>query len=56
MRQAKRRRNLVTVMCDHTPALVELNVIWHRTRHLIPKVRLIVDELLKKPVRDILVP
>ncbi|PLM62772.1 LysR family transcriptional regulator, partial [Klebsiella pneumoniae] len=30
------------------PVPVELNVVWPRTRHLIPKVRLIVDELLRK--------
>ncbi|CAI1806110.1 D-malate degradation protein R [Serratia ficaria] len=39
---------LVAVMPDHIPAPVELNVIWPRTKHLIPRVRLIVDELLKK--------
>ncbi|AEF46338.1 transcriptional regulator, LysR family [Serratia sp. AS12] len=39
---------LVTLMADHTPVPVELNVVWPRTRHLIPKVRLIVDELLRK--------
>ena len=40
--------NLISVMADHAPIPVELNVIWPRTRHLIPRVRLIVDELLKK--------
>ncbi|CAE1144152.1 LysR family transcriptional regulator [Serratia sp. Tan611] len=40
--------HLVTVMADHMPDPVELNVIWPRTRHLIPKVRIIVDELLTK--------
>ena len=39
---------LVAVMSDHMPVPVELNVVWPRTRHLIPKVRLIVDELLRK--------
>lgn len=39
---------LVAVMPDHMPVPVELNVVWPRTRHLIPKVRLIVDELLSK--------
>ncbi|MNI31913.1 HTH-type transcriptional regulator DmlR [compost metagenome] len=40
--------SLISLMADHTPIPVELNVIWPRTRHLIPRVRLIVDELLKK--------
>lgn len=40
--------NLVAIMADHMPIPVELNVVWPRTRHLIPKVRIIVDELLKK--------
>ncbi|MFK3880614.1 LysR family transcriptional regulator [Pantoea agglomerans] len=39
---------LVAVMPDHMPVPVGLNVVWPRTRHLIPKVRLIVDELLSK--------
>lgn len=39
---------LISVLADHTPFPVELNIIWPRTRHLIPRVRLIVDELLKK--------
>lgn len=40
--------SLVAIMTDHMPVPVELNVVWPRTRHLIPKVRIIVDELLKK--------
>jgi DNA-binding transcriptional LysR family regulator len=40
--------SLISLMADHAPLPVELNVIWPRTRHLIPRVRLIVDELLKK--------
>lgn len=40
--------SLVSVMPDHMPVPVELNVVWPRTRHLIPKVRFIVDELLRK--------
>ncbi len=39
---------LVAVMPDHMPVPVGLNVVWPRTRHLIPRVRLIVDELLSK--------
>lgn len=37
---------LVQLLPDYTPSPVELHVLWPRTRHLIPKVRLIVDELL----------
>lgn len=40
--------NLVVMMAAHMPVPVELNIVWPRTRHLIPKVRVIVDELLKK--------
>jgi len=40
--------HLVTIMADHMPVPVALSVVWPRTRHLIPKVRIIVDELLKK--------
>ena len=40
--------SLIIVMPDHMPVPVELNVVWPRTRHLIPKVRFIVDELLRK--------
>jgi DNA-binding transcriptional LysR family regulator len=39
---------LVQILSDYTPPPVELHVLWPRTRHLIPKVRLIVDELLKR--------
>ncbi|CCG88670.1 LysR family transcriptional regulator [Erwinia piriflorinigrans] len=40
--------DLIQVLSDYTPPPVELHVLWPRTRHLIPKVRLIVDELLKR--------
>jgi len=39
---------LVELMAECTPNPVELHIIWPRTKHLIPKVRLIVDELLNK--------
>ncbi|MCA7014971.1 LysR family transcriptional regulator [Dickeya dadantii] len=39
---------LVPLLAECTPEPVELNIIWPRTKHLFPKIRLIVDELLKK--------
>lgn len=39
---------LLAVMPECSPAPVELNIIWPRTKHLIPKVRLIVNTLLEK--------
>ncbi|MFB1117399.1 LysR family transcriptional regulator [Dickeya dadantii] len=39
---------LVPLLAEYTPEPVELNIIWPRTKHLFPKIRLIVDELLKK--------
>lgn len=39
---------LVPLLAEYTPEPVELNIVWPRTKHLFPKIRLIVDELLKK--------
>lgn len=39
---------LVKILQNYNPSPVELHVLWPRTRHLIPKVRIIVDELLIK--------
>ena len=38
---------LKTVLSDITGGVMPIHVMWQKTRHLQPKVRLVVDELLK---------
>lgn len=37
---------LITLLPELTPSATELNVIWPRSRHLLPGVRFIIDELV----------
>lgn len=37
---------LVSLLEDHAPAPMAFNIIWPRTKHLFPKIRLIVDEMV----------
>lgn len=39
---------LVSLMEAYAPDLMELNIVWPRTKHLFPKIRLIVDEMVNK--------
>jgi DNA-binding transcriptional LysR family regulator len=38
---------LVTVLDQYAGARMPINVIWPHTRHIQPKVRVIIDELVK---------
>lgn len=39
---------LMPILTEFDPAPLELHVLWPRTRHLIPKIRFIVDELISR--------
>lgn len=43
-----KEKQLVPLLENYEPDPIDLNVIWPRTKHLFPKIRLILDELSKK--------
>lgn len=46
LRACLEKGELVTLLSAFNPSPTELNVIWPRSRHLLPGVRFIVDELI----------
>jgi DNA-binding transcriptional LysR family regulator len=42
-----RKKDLVAIMADCKPANMPIQAVWPNVRHLTPKVRLIIDELVK---------
>lgn len=48
VRDAIARERLVPILDDFSHAIVPVHAIWPGTRHLLPKVRLVVDELVRK--------
>lgn len=43
-----RSNSLIEILSEISPDPIPLNVLWPKTRHLLPKVRFIVDELVKR--------
>ena len=39
---------IVPLLTSYSKAKVEIHAVWPRTRHLVPKVRAVVDELVAK--------